>query len=397
MTVTVADIMRMPEFQGMKILAGRSGLGNIVTNGGLLDYEYAPEVKEKYIHRHFEKGQFVLTSFLYAKDNEHLIFDAVKRLQQRGCSGLAIKNIYKINIRDSISRFADAHHFPIFTIVSNTLYFEDILFLIKSKIHNATSVFNDAVVADKILYSFLDEKSIEQLALDINPSFGDEIVAAFFRIGDEFTSNDYLSFISKKSISELLKYTDKLFFYKNGIMLILSQDLGSNSTAFNHLDPLIEVVSSELERKVHVGVSDRHHNLTEFKDVLEESLCASFLPYDIGKTYCSYQNAGTFKVFMPMVRNAKAIAFSEQSLRKIQAYDAENHSYLMQTAIQYILCDGDIKRAAKELMLHINTVRYRLDTISSLMNENVLNKGGYEVLSAAIKIDICRKASSYIV
>ena len=98
MHLTVSKLINIPSFAGLKLIAGADGLSRTISKPGILDYEYDPRVTKRYIDINFHPGQFVLTTFLYAVNNEYLIFDAVKNLVSRGASGLVIKNIFSISI-----------------------------------------------------------------------------------------------------------------------------------------------------------------------------------------------------------------------------------------------------------------------------------------------------------
>ena len=91
MELTVGDLYRFPEFSGMKLIAGESGLGRPITYCGILDYEFDRIFNEKYYNYNYRVGNFLtLTSFQYAKDNEFLILDAVKRLEAAGVDAALI-------------------------------------------------------------------------------------------------------------------------------------------------------------------------------------------------------------------------------------------------------------------------------------------------------------------
>ena len=95
MKVTVEDICNFPEFTNLKVIAGRGGLNNPIERCGILDYEFVEGVKNKWASTNFRvENMIVVTSFLYAKDNDYLILDAVKKMASRKCRGLIIKNIF---------------------------------------------------------------------------------------------------------------------------------------------------------------------------------------------------------------------------------------------------------------------------------------------------------------
>ena len=386
MNLTIRDIVHMPEMKGLKLIAGEKGYDNIVTRCGLLDYEYDNDLKEKFLHRHFLNGQFVLTSFLYAKNNEFHVGDAVKRLHQRGCSGLAIKNIYRINIRENVLRFADANNFPIFIITDSKLYFEDIIFNVTKQIMDSENLYQTAHLVDEILYNAQNDEQTEQLARSINPSFKEGLVSIFFRFPEPLDPNLFLRIFREDDIIRHIQYSDRLFYYKGGIMLIHSTEINHQKDIYDEIGRYIEIMTHELEPPVTIGVSRIHHQLSEFRDLIEESLIASFSPASAEKGYHNYHDIGLFQLFVPLAREKKSIEFKDRYIQPLQVYDTEHETHLLDTARYYILNNGNIEQTAKELNLHINTIRYRIDTINYLLKMNVLSKSGYSVLSAAIHL-----------
>ena len=68
MNVTISELQKMGRLNGFRLIAGEKGLNNEVSACCVLDYEFDPELKNKYQHSNFKPGLLVFTSFLYAKD-----------------------------------------------------------------------------------------------------------------------------------------------------------------------------------------------------------------------------------------------------------------------------------------------------------------------------------------
>ena len=97
MRLTIQDITNFPILDKLHLVAGKGGLKNPVTHCGILDYEYDKDVSSKYYDYNYQMDGFLtLTSFLYAKNDPNLIFDAVKKLVSKKGSGLIIKNIFNL-------------------------------------------------------------------------------------------------------------------------------------------------------------------------------------------------------------------------------------------------------------------------------------------------------------
>ena len=134
MKLTVEDVCNFPEFPDLRVIAGKGGLNNVIDRCGILDYEFVDGIKEKWYNTNFhEENMIVVTSFLYAKDNDYLIFDAIKSLAARKCSGIIIKNIFRLPISDTVLRYADTINFPIILMEGKDVYFEDLIVLISER------------------------------------------------------------------------------------------------------------------------------------------------------------------------------------------------------------------------------------------------------------------------
>ena len=83
---TVSDFYKTFE-SGLTLVAGSGGMSRTISEAGFLDYEIDPTLKDKYYHTNFQKNQLTVTTFLVAKDNPHLILDAIKYLVAKGTSG----------------------------------------------------------------------------------------------------------------------------------------------------------------------------------------------------------------------------------------------------------------------------------------------------------------------
>ena len=101
MKLTVQDVSNFQILDKLQLIAGKGGLKKAVTHCGILDYEYDKDVSSKYYDYNYQMDGFLtLTSFLYAKNDPNLIFDAVKNalvnlpttlknIGSNGISGLA--------------------------------------------------------------------------------------------------------------------------------------------------------------------------------------------------------------------------------------------------------------------------------------------------------------------
>lgn len=388
MKVTVADIMNLHNFNGLKLIAGNNGLDRNITKCGILDYEYDTSVKIKHLYNNFEEGQFVLTSLLFAKDNEFLVFDALKHLINKNVSGLVIKNVFQIPLSERLLSYADSKKFPIF-LMKDRLYFEDLIVSITDCIRNLSSIHFGEGEVDRMLHGSLDEKALIKQIQQINCSFQPNHLVIYFRLKNAISADLYIESLKQYKNSALYSPSDSLFRYRNGLMFIHSCE----SFRSNHITDLITDYISLIAQDpsdYYIGISSLHYSLSEMKYAIEESIHAAVMHSNETKNYQLYQDLGVYQLLIPFIEERHFINFSNGIMEQLLDYDVENKTNLTTTAVQFISCKGNIQQLANFLSQHENTIRYRLDKIKMVTGLDSRQPEQYEQLSMAVKIHICQ-------
>ena len=132
MALTVKDILELPSGQKMQMLAGGKGLNRTVSSVEIADYEFAPGLDlvpgaEVNIEEDMEAGSFIITSFLFAKEDPSAILPAVRALHEMGMAALAFKQVIYETLPDEVLEFADKKSFPILSF-DKAVWFENIIF-----------------------------------------------------------------------------------------------------------------------------------------------------------------------------------------------------------------------------------------------------------------------------
>lgn len=389
MKVTVEDICNFPEFTNLKLIAGKEGINNVVEKCGILDYEFVDGVREKWYSTNFRQNHMiVVTSFLYAKDNEYLIMDAVKNLASRKCSGLIIKNIFHLPIHENVIRYADTMKFPLILVEGSNIHYEDLIVLISERVKQYESLHFRESKVDEIFRNGSNTEVCEKIAYEINPTFQTDMVAMFFQPTGEFTTNDYLEVERKIMDSNLLFASDSTFYYKGGFFIIHSKEMFDTVDAEKLCEPILEIFK-DYDKKFRIGISGVHHLLWQIKNCLEESRYAARLKTCEDTGHTLYENLGIYKVILPYCDSSVMRDFSMEYIKPLEDYDLETKGNLLETAIGYVLNDGDIQKTADSMLQHKNTIRYRLKNISNILGMNIFETTNYEILSFAIRIYIC--------
>lgn len=388
MAYTVADFIN--SFKGrVKLLTGSGGLTNVIEDIGMLDYELDATLRNKYVHSSF-RGQLVLTSFLYAKDDPFLITDAVKYLLSNGARALAVKNVFHLPIADPTLRYADSKNFPIISVPPDGIYFEDMVYEIRS----LAKTMSDAGLVhrelDLIIAGGLTETELLTNVRQINPSFEQHLIAVYFKSDSHFGQNEYLKMCARFEESGLATPAAKLCLYKHGAMLLYSND----DTSARYDDAFVERLCAALPEKENdfpIGISREHFSLTEFRECLRECLLASLFEAPGGARFTRYDSLGSYRMLLPFAGSEPLRRFRDDIADPIVEYDIENRSELFNSLSEYVLCGCDLHITAQKISVHENTLRYRLEKIASLTGLDYKRQEQLEQLSLAMKIDRCER------
>lgn len=188
MALNVKDIMDLPSGQKMRLVAGRKGLERAVVSVEIADYEFAPDVRfapsaEFDLEQDMEADSFIITSFLFAKDDPALILPAVERMERMGMAGLAFKQIIYEELPAEVLDYADAHGFPIFSF-GKTVWFENIIFDIMYAVQFDDRVYLSEEKIASILSGHMSRAEMDVIRKGISLKLRPFVAAAYFPGGE---------------------------------------------------------------------------------------------------------------------------------------------------------------------------------------------------------------------
>ena len=381
----VSDLIKFPKFKDLTLLAGEEGLNRSVDSCGILEYQFSPEMKSKYYYTAFREGMLVLTTFMYAVDNEYLISDAVRRLDALGVAGLVIKNVFHIRIPDSVIRFANVCKFPIFLAEDAPDNTYDSLIL---ALHDAVALRSRAEtqqrVAEELLHQDLDEAAVLRKTFQLYPSIGHHYRA------DYYLSKVPVSDETWAEVEDVIRSAPAPFKgscrYQNGIFLFHTLDNSCWTEIAENRDPTILKVQQLLPHCA-VGISWIHHRMDGMRAALEEGLQAASIIRGTG--VMRYAEMGTYRILFGASGDYRMKEFSNDILQPIFDYDAGENGRLAQTLFGLVECGCNLHLLAERLGQHENTLRQRLGRIASLTGLDFRKAEQYEQLSLAVKIHNC--------
>lgn len=374
MGIKVREIIKLDNFKKFRIIAGESGLDNDIDKVGILEYEVIDDFEGL-----FNRGDFVITSFFFAKDDINLVKKAIDFLVESFVGALAIKNVYYNDLPEEIIDYANDNSLPIF-VFDKDIMFEDIITEIMDSIRNKDNYRLNESKIDIIINSDVSKGVIQQLALEMNSSFNENVVVSYCRPRKYLREENIIDIIIDIKKFNQIDIGVSILKYKMGILLIYSYEKDIKTSLHDYLN------SINLNKKdYYIAISDKH-SLKEINTAIKESLYC--MKYNVTekdeKIY--YKDTGIYKIIMPFIDTIWAKKFYRDIIDPLKEYDERFNSNILDTAIKYIECDCNIKHTADSMFQHGNTIRYRINKMKEILKMDNLEASFNEQVSIAIKI-----------
>lgn len=369
--IHINELLDSTLFGNFKIIAGYSGINNSMTNIVILEYESFINSYEV-----FNAGDFVLSSLFFAKDNPHLIEEALLNLIKRHVSGIAIKTVFFNDIPDKIKHTADKCGVPIF-LFENT-YMEDLIICANELLQSKSSF----IIYEEKIAKLLDNKNsihnVTETISSINPYFYPNIITAFFTPKNNIGSKA-ISYYFKRLLYNQYKSQAALHYsyvkYKQGMMLIYSfkdKPADFKSIIISTLKS-IDLHSDQF----YIGISDTIYDHEHFDYSIKEAIFSNRVCQLKKCESMYYSEIGIYKFIMSLSEQPMSLELYHNQIDKIIDHDNKFNSNLLNTLIEYVNCNGEISKTASNLYQHPNTIRYRLKKACEILSYDDENSYNY--------------------
>lgn len=346
MYLTVKDILGIPILAEFRLIAGEKGLERKISAVNVLDFEY--EVCEEEPSEPdglFNPGALIITTLLYAKHDPSLILSAFKQLVADDVSAIAIKTIYYDSLPDEVRDYVNEKGIPVFFF--RNADFENIIFDITSIVKKR----DDLEALERELQLLLNEElSLAEKQERIKkymPSLRGAYQCHFYRCKKALNTVQYEHLYSE--IKNRWK-NNYLFPYQQGYLQIGEIDNLNQ-------DSMFEI---KLGPDFTCGISMVHSDIRDFAYAVKESLYAFDYAKQNGRKKSHFKDMGIWQMLMPHSNDYWLLRYCNSILEKLKKVDSEGSFELYPTILAYVKNDFDVLKTAEQLIIHKNTVRYRL-------------------------------------
>ena len=203
MALKVKDLLELDSFRGIELVSGKEGLDNIVCSAGIADYEFVPDIEYRNENA-FEKDSFVISSLLFAKNDETRILEAVKKLYEFGTAAFAFKRIIFDSIPQEVIEFSEEKKYPIFSF-GEELYFENIIYDITDAVQQDDTQILSEDSIKRMIDGQLSREEVYRIAKSVSLLFSRYVVSTYVRPESDGTDIDMTRIFRNYYISKKMK------------------------------------------------------------------------------------------------------------------------------------------------------------------------------------------------
>jgi purine catabolism regulator len=148
------------------------------------------------------------------------------------------------------------------------------------------------------------------------------------------------------------------------------------------------VNSSLGDLSVSIGISRFNRDIKKLSEGQKQAISA--LKYgrmlEKGNGIWHYDDLGVFRILCEFDKEAELQGYYDDTIAKLEVYDQEHRAELVKTLIAYFDNDCSLQKAADELFIHYNTMRYRIERINEVTGLDVFNSNDRLNLQIGLKI-----------
>lgn len=366
--VTVREIIKLDKFNQFRLVAGESGLDNLVIRGGIIDYESIENLKQDNLEK-----EMLLSNLPMIKNQPELIFSYIAELIESKVACFAVKtSLFKEIPREAID-LANQHEFPIFLF--DEFFLDKLVIDIDRFVDSEHQLYRKKAIINQMLDNQFDEDKIKRLTNDFNKYFLDCLMVC------------YVKNTVKNKLAFDVDLAQKLLGQSATVVPIDEVYAIFYSSEQNEINKNVIVHKLGLKSEnYHIGVSSSTSNHALMGQLINESILA--LKYSLYKDEFlnSYEDLGIYQLLMPTLSSPQLVKFHTSIISKILAYDEKHQSQLLETAIAYVHSDANIKETAATLYQHENTIRFRIRKIKEIVDFDAFKGAKYETFALAIHL-----------
>lgn len=393
---TFRSMLDWEELKGMEIVAGKNAVDEPVS---WIHMVFGSSIKPW-----MNKGDILVVSENGLIDVEKDLVSIIEQISEIGVVGLIIEmgTEKKFTFAKIISKADELG--VVVAVVHNKI---DMVLLSK---HVSQQCFKDELVKDRteilreLVYLPYDKKMDEKLE---SGRFVQSETYVVFAIkvakknhivekkGEDYFNTHFKNRLMLIISTEfLINERNVYFFEENGVYIYLIAVpkertarkellLHSNNICMNALH-----IEERMIKDINIGIGNVVKDIKSIRTSVYQAKYALF-SLEMCKRHNTirlFEDMGVYRILYQYHNDRELAVIYDKILGKLQRYDEENNSQLMDTLEMYFNCNCNLSETADELFIHKNTLKYRMKKIKDILQMDYGNVNSAFTLELAFKI-----------
>ena len=377
------DLKELPSLAHLKYIAGLKNLDNIIR------WPYVTETIT--ISNWVHGGELLIISGAVVNKKNFNLIKIVEEAIENQLAGVLIligdEYVPQNSISGELINLANKASFPLMLIPWN-IPLVDIMEDVGSSIINHANIEKSSIdVISSIIFSEKiqeDSFSAQCELMGYNIFLPQQIMMLqFYNLpAKEKIKNPFIFDSTKKEdikdiiLSEFNSSNVKLLIssYSNNVVALF-QSLFDNSNILEHITSNIEEKIKKFYPSIqyNIGIGKSYNRIPLIKRSFHEaSKCIQLLnKLNHRNTVYFYEKLGLYRLFIELEKGDVLSEYIEQTLGMLIEYDTNNNTTLVDTLKVYLNKNGNIIEASKEMFIHRNTLKYRINRIEEITNRSL--------------------------
>jgi len=381
MFLTCEDMVKLPQLEKIKLVAGQGGIKRIIT------WTHVVELAD--VSEWVKGGELLFITGISIKNDTNALIKLVKTIDERNLSGLVINvGRYIKETPKEVIELANSMNFPIFELPFEVKLIDVIQSICKAIFNTRLKeesmngfmkeiIFGNAKITEEtlnkaVIYGYNYKKCYHSLVVDID-NFKEYIKKN--NINEEKDIEEVKTFIQQLTDSIMYKHNKKALYMiqSDSFINLVPMYRGKNNRA--EIILIAKEIKLEIKEKikgltVSIGLGGATTEIKYFSKIVFSAQKA----LDISKrnskvdNISDYKKLGVYRLFFEMNQYDEMRNLYEETLYKLEKYDEKNSSTLLETLEVYLEKQKNIGLAAEYLYIHRNTMKYRIKRIEEILD-----------------------------
>ena len=385
MSISIENICNLERFSGLEIVAGDKGRNNIVTSGGMLDFEFCTDLDSSQFD-YYQPKSFVMTSLLFAKNEPEAILPAVKYLKEHEVSAFGYKPVFYDTLPEEVLAYAEENHFPIVKIPLH-VFMDDIIFEIVEAVRTDDENFFSESNLQKMIDKEPPKSQLYYYTKNVSLKFKDYAICVYIKGDNQHFRPNIERYMNSFYMNNSLNTKAMICRYRDGLFAILTSRHNDMYKFELILKELLEFLSLD-EKDLCINCSQIHYPYEDLDLCFRESYHTYLAALASEQNFRYYTKIGTYQFLIPQMDSKLMRNYMRTYISPLA-----DKPELFDTLKEYVLCQGEVFITADKLSCHHNTIRYHIAKIKELLAcEQLSDQEFYSNIAIAVRLYLLKGA-----